>query len=323
MYIDDAQSAIPDNVPNGANRLVASSIESCYILLGYPGPIHDPIITPVMAWDKLEGFAIQPVMNSLGRIANTDTMEVTCPTPRLIRLRDILAQHWNVNRKRFTPRIAAQLIGNLISCLQTNDWLKMACLRFQSYLRIALRNNATRLIKTKHFQSLLQERSEAWLEPSSGAKDAKLLGIQSKQARALWQSKEQTFTPTPAHQMAEWLIAVINEHLETGLEWRRPISQVVRRECDWQAYQDASTSWGIGGHSPSLFFFWQMSWSEFGQEVVNFIRTTLNKGSDTDAHINWFEYLAAVVNYCATIVASQETRFHLPFPPLYASMETI
>jgi hypothetical protein len=84
MYIDDAQSAIPDNVPNGANRLVASSIESCYILLGYPGPIHDPIITPVMAWDKQEGFTIQPVMNSLGRIANTDTMEVTCPTPRLI-----------------------------------------------------------------------------------------------------------------------------------------------------------------------------------------------------------------------------------------------
>lgn len=316
MYIDDAQTAIPACVPNGVNRLVASSIESCYILLGYPGPIDAPIITPVMAWDKLEGFAIQPTMNSLGRISDSDNLELQCPTPRLIRLRDILTRHWNVNRKRFTPRIAAQLIGNLISCLQTNDWLKMACLRFQSYLRIALRNNAERLIKTKHFQALLQERSEAWLEPSSGDKDAKLLGIQSRQSRALWQCKEQTFTPAPAHQMAEWLIAVINEHLATGLAWRRPISQVVRRECDWNAFQDASTSWGIGGHSPDLFYFWQMAWLEFGPEVVAFILATLNKGSDTDAHINWFEYLAAVVNYCAVIVASQEERFQLPFPPV-------
>jgi hypothetical protein len=132
MYIDDAQTAIPANIPNGVNRLVASSIESCYILLGYPGPINAPIITPVMDWDKLEGFTIQPTMNSLGRISDSDNLELQCPTPRLIRLCDILTRHWNINRKRFTPRIAAQLIGNLISCLHTNDWLKMACLRFQS-----------------------------------------------------------------------------------------------------------------------------------------------------------------------------------------------
>ena len=95
-----------------------------------------------MAWDKLEGFAIQPTMNSLGRLSDSDNMELQCPTPRLLRLRDILVRHWNINRKWFTPRIVAQLIGNLISCLQTNNWVKMACLRFQLNLHIALRNNA-------------------------------------------------------------------------------------------------------------------------------------------------------------------------------------
>jgi hypothetical protein len=38
-------------------QMIVSSIEVGYILLGYPGPIKDPILPPVMAWDNMEDRA--------------------------------------------------------------------------------------------------------------------------------------------------------------------------------------------------------------------------------------------------------------------------
>jgi hypothetical protein len=93
-------------------------------------------------------------------------------------------------------RGAAQLISNLLSCLQGCHWLKMLLFNFQTALRQALRNNAGRLAHSKHFQAILAETHHVWLK---GSKDTKLLGLRSKQARLLWRCDALTFIPIVVH----------------------------------------------------------------------------------------------------------------------------
>jgi hypothetical protein len=315
MYVDDGQTAITDDTPDGVARMITSSVESAYILLGYPGPIQNPLINPTMSWDKMVDRPIKTTRETLGLENNTDLLEVTIPARRLDRLEDCLRRHWNKNRKTFTARAAAQLIGNLLSCLQGCHWLKMATLHLQSALRMALRNNAKRLARSNHFNAILAEKTQAWLEPDAGQRDAKLLGIQSHLARLLWRCDEKTFVPKTVHLECAWLIVIIKEHRHDKSTWTRPISHIVRRKPDWIAFQDASTKWGIGGHSPSLGFYWFLSWENLSPVVAKFINSTLNKGQTTDAHINWLEFIAIVINYAAVIICACLPEFHLPYPP--------
>jgi hypothetical protein len=191
----------------------------------------------------------------------------------------------------------------------------MSTLHLQTALRTALRNNATRLAHSRHFNAILSEKDEAWLEPDAGKREAKLLGIRSQLARILWRCAVQTFIPKEVHLECTWLITVIKQHRADKTTWTRPFSHIVRRPPDWIAYQDASSNWGIGGHSPSLKFFWALSWIELSPVVATFIKATLNKGKDSDAHINWLEFIAIVINFAGIILASRLPQHHLPYPP--------
>jgi hypothetical protein len=314
MYVDDGLSALPAEEPNGVNRLVTASVESAYLLLGYPGPIQAPDIPATMSWDKMVDRPITITRESLGILVNTDDMNVTIPEKRLTRLDDLMARHWNKNRKQFTARAAAQLIGNLLSCLQGCHWLRMATFHLQSALRAALKNNARRLARSSHFQALLAEKNEAWLTATAGQKDAKVIGLQSELARILWRCKEKTWIPGDVHRECEWLRGIIAKHRKDGTTWTRPLSHIVKRNPDWVAYQDASSNWGMGGHSPDLCFYWHVSWEQLGPAIVS--KKTLNQGGDADAHINWLEYAAATINFAAVIVASKEPEHKLPYPPM-------
>lgn len=65
MFVDDLLSAIPRHLIM-TNLLIVSSIEAVYILLGYPGPIKKPYLTPTMAWDKMAEKPVGPERVSLG-----------------------------------------------------------------------------------------------------------------------------------------------------------------------------------------------------------------------------------------------------------------
>jgi hypothetical protein len=172
----------------------------------------------------------------------------------------------------------------------------MLLFNFQTALRQALRKNAGRLAHSKHFQAILAETHHVWLEADGGSKDAKLLGLRSKQARPLWRCEALTFIPNVIHTQAKWLFAIIDEHLRNGISWTQPISHIVQRNADWKVIEDASSSFGTGGHAPVLRFFFQVSWADFGPAVVDKIRNTLNKGGVTDMHINWMEYIASLLS---------------------------
>ena len=65
MYIDDSQMAMINTEPDGVIRMVFSSLESGFLLMGYMGPIEAPYITQTMAADKMDE-TITTTMFSLG-----------------------------------------------------------------------------------------------------------------------------------------------------------------------------------------------------------------------------------------------------------------
>jgi hypothetical protein len=141
------------------------------------------------------------------------------------------------------------------------------------------------LIHTKHFDALKNEHSTSWLEPTTGKKYAKLLGLKSEHAKALWRYQEKTWMPKAAHDQVAYLIDLINHSLQGRYRWFRPISHIVRRKEDQLQYQDVSSKHDIGGHTPSHQVYWTLAWTNFGPAIAKWIKTTLNQGGNKDAHI--------------------------------------
>ena len=65
MFVYDLLSAIPRHL-NNTRHFIASSIESVYDILGYPGPITKPDLPPTMSLYKMVGQTVGPVCLSLG-----------------------------------------------------------------------------------------------------------------------------------------------------------------------------------------------------------------------------------------------------------------
>jgi hypothetical protein len=89
MYIDNSQTAQIHRELDRLPLLVASSLESVYILLGYPGPIEKLYSTPSVAFDKIVE-ALGAFSTFLGLNINTDDLTLETPERRLKRLRDII-----------------------------------------------------------------------------------------------------------------------------------------------------------------------------------------------------------------------------------------
>jgi hypothetical protein len=91
-------------------------------------------------------------------------------------------------------------------------------------MRIILSQNAHRLIRTKHFDALLNEDTKTWLKCTAGQRDAKLLGLKNDYARALWRCKQSTWIPKAAHNQAACLVEFKKIHLQGKQRWFRPIA---------------------------------------------------------------------------------------------------
>lgn len=105
----------------------------------------------------------------------------------------------------------------------------------------------------------------------------------------------------------------MNEHLHDGIFWTQPISHIERQQEDRQVIQDTSSSFGTGGHTPVLRFFFHVSWANFGSAVVDKIRTTLKQGGVTDMHIDWMEYIASLLSYAGTLTLAQVPKHSRPY----------
>jgi hypothetical protein len=173
------------------------------------------------------------------------------------------------------------------------------------------------ILDSTSFQELLQSGDAQWLDSDAKHKDAKLLGIRSEQARALWPCKAKTFTPKALYDECEWLLTIIEQHKSDRVTWVRPISHIVMRPPDLKAVCDACTSWGVGGHSWSLRYYYQISWFDIDPVIWLWLTNRIGPGKfEGDLDINVLEYVGFVLTFAAAIVASQDPEFAFGYPPV-------
>ena len=109
MFVDDGLTAAP-RLSGDMRKLAAASIEACYLLLGYPGPIKSPYLPPAMAWDKMEARRIGIDRIALGTRFMTPFLDLTIEIYKAQRLKYILLNTWNVR-----ARLQAQQGGSYLT----------------------------------------------------------------------------------------------------------------------------------------------------------------------------------------------------------------
>ena len=117
MFVDDLLTATARTKGN-TDKLLASSIESVYLLIGYPGPIQDPTLPPTMAWDKMVDRPVGPMRVSLGIKFKTPRLVISIEDYKVQRFLERLQSTWAEKRKAFTAIDAAILIVNAVACTQ-------------------------------------------------------------------------------------------------------------------------------------------------------------------------------------------------------------
>lgn len=122
MFVDDLLSAIPRQEKN-TRHFIASSIESVYVLIGYPGLIKNPVLPPTMSWDKMADRAVGPIRDSLGGRFLNRMLEITVEDYKVERLLKLLNSAWLGAIKCFTALATAILIGNIYAVTLTCAWL--------------------------------------------------------------------------------------------------------------------------------------------------------------------------------------------------------
>ena len=123
IIVDDLLIVIQRHLKN-TRHFIASSIESVYIILGYPGPITKPDLPPTMSWDKMVGRAVGPVRLSLGVEFLNKGLGMTVDDYKVARLLCLLNTELSTGRKCFQALPAAVLIGNVYAATLTCTWLR-------------------------------------------------------------------------------------------------------------------------------------------------------------------------------------------------------
>ena len=118
MFVDDLLSAIPRQEKN-TRHFIASSIESVYVLIGYPGSIKNSTLPPTMSWDKMDDRAVGPIRDSLGVRFLNRHLEMMVGNYKVERLLELLNSAWLGDIKSITALAAAVLIGNVYTVTQT------------------------------------------------------------------------------------------------------------------------------------------------------------------------------------------------------------
>ena len=159
MLADDLLSAILWQLKN-TRHFILSSIESVYVILGYPGPITKPDLSPTMSCDKMVGRAVGPVWLSLGVEFFNQDLGMTVDDYKVARFLELLNTDWSRDRRSFQALPAAVLIGNVYAATLTCSWLWWSLHQIIGAIKKLIRRNFHFLDWSSHFTKLFAESDE-------------------------------------------------------------------------------------------------------------------------------------------------------------------
>ena len=317
MFVDDLLSAIPRQEKK-TRHFIASSIESVYLLIGYPGSIKNTTLPPTMSWDKMADRAVGPIRDSLGVQFLNRHLEITVEDYKVERLLELLNSAWLGDIKGFTALQAAVLIGNIYAVTLTCAWLNWSCHHLIGAMKRQIRKNyesiqQRRPVHTKDFAELFAEEDEQWLDPPFKRFARKICHNESI-LKEVWRLKDKHWISKNIKEELLYMRTQCLQHINKVHRWVRPISHFIKREHDGKIRQDASTDWGMGGGSGTLTYWWQLSWMDLHPELIN--RIHLHKKDKNKLWINELELAAIVVNLFAASAAINAGHLNVNWQPM-------
>ena len=157
----------PSHDTSRTQTFIASSIESVYVILGYPEPITKPDLPPTMPWDKMVGRAVGPVCLRLRVEFLNKDFGMPVDDYKIARLLCLLNTEWSRGRKRLQALPAAVLIGNVFAATLTYAWLRWSLHQLIGAMKDLIKRNYNRLARTSHFTELFTKKDERWLDPEA------------------------------------------------------------------------------------------------------------------------------------------------------------
>ena len=203
MLVDDLLSAIPCHLKN-TQHFIASSIESVYAILGYPGLITKPDLPPTMSWDKMVGRVVGPVCLSLGVEFLNKDLGMTVDDYKVVRLLCLLNTEWSRRRKRFQALPAAVLIVNVFVATLTCAWLRWSLHQLIGAMKDLIKRNYNHLARTLHFTELFAKKDEQWLNPRAKSFSRQLCPNPSI-LKTVWQCKFDHLLTKPIDKELDYL----------------------------------------------------------------------------------------------------------------------
>ncbi len=271
-------------------RAAAASIEAIFILLG-PSALdrrQDPI-----SFDKLEEMVIGPINRILGHIIDTRRLTIDTPEDFLTPLRHHLRTTWGPHRKSFSVHEAETLAGQLGHVSFAAPWLRHLMPHVYQSLSAALGLNRSHLVSSSaSFRFALKQIKHSASLPAPQA--ARLSSFyQADSARSLHHARTRHhFNRTLRAELHLIRAALTHDSVPTS----SPISHLVNRTPLGVAFSDSSLL-AAGGYSPSLRFWWYLSWPHPIR-----LRTLKHINNNADGQlidINVLEYAAIIINYIA------------------------
>jgi hypothetical protein len=317
-YVDDTLAAALATTKD-MHRMGASIAEGSYLAFGhYPGPLTQPILPPVIAWDKLEDRKVSPQREMIGNIPDSDEQILTLPNRRLDNLYVLIVEGWlRPKKNQCTAKEAAKLMGQLISCAAASSWFSTPMLRVRSLVQEALKDAIAMLKEDKekylNAQKILRANPSKYNLKNA---EASLLLVDKWEAKLAWAAKAYARVSSQMVAELKWIVQIIEQHRRDGRTWSIPFSHIVRDFETCRAWQDASLKWGIGGWNAQLNYFFNVNWDDIDPKIRN---TFLNaQGRDhesglTDINVN--EQIAEIMQYAAEITRYQQAEYKLPVPP--------
>ena len=134
--------------------------------------------------------------------------------------------------------------------------------------------------------------------------------------KAVWRCSTTHFITKAIHTELRYIRIQCIEHLKRTHRWVHPLNQYIDRSPNTRIQQDVSTSWGMGGGSGKLQYWWQVSWVNLDPEIHNRINNRKKK-DPAKLYINKLELAALVVNFFAALAALNNNHIEFAWQPVF------
>jgi hypothetical protein len=222
-------------------------------------------------------------------------MSISIPTNKQEELLSDLVNNWGPtsSQNHFTLTKAVELLSTLVSMCRVCPWGIFLFQNLYHTMYQSLAHNAARIWHSKEFRDYIALRDTYSKHP--GTDSSKYWFFSKKVSRAIWDVKSHTYLSTNVREELAFITKVFSD--PSTYCWESPIAHLVKRDHDFDKYQDSCLK-GAGGFSPSFRFWWIVEWHD---QVVK--RTKLPRNNILCISINLLEYTAIIISLVGLIVA--------------------